>query len=180
MDTIALFGGSFDPPHLGHVAIVEALEKLDFIDRIIIVPTFLNPFKTKTFASSKQRLAWLECLFGTKQKVSIETYELKQKRKVASIETVEYLLQKYTKIYFVIGADNLEKLHQWHNFTELEKKVTFIVAQRDKIAIPKNYKTLDVDYPISSTMLRQKIDTDKISKKCAEQIVHHYKDNNAK
>ncbi len=180
MDTIALFGGSFDPPHLGHVAIVEALEKLDFIDKIIIVPAFLNPFKTKTFASSEQRLAWLECLFETKKKVCIENYELVQKRKVTSIETVEYLLQKYAKIYFVIGADNLANLHQWHRFEALDEKVTFIVAKRNKIAIPKQYMTLDVDSPISSTMLRKKLDTKKISKKCAEQIAHHYKENNAK
>lgn len=52
---IALFGGSFDPPHKGHEAIIkEALKKLD-IDKLIIMPTFINPFKQNFSADEKQR-----------------------------------------------------------------------------------------------------------------------------
>ena len=49
MDTIALFGGSFDPPHIGHEAVVKALKDFKEIDKIIIMPTFLNPFKSKFY-----------------------------------------------------------------------------------------------------------------------------------
>jgi len=180
METVALFGGSFDPPHLGHEAIVEALEKLEFIDKIILVPTFLNPFKTKTFASSKQRLNWLTCLFEENDKIVIEEYELNQKRKVATIETVNHLLNKYDKIYLVIGADNLSSLTKWHQFEELNSKVTFIVASRDSIKIPKKFMTLKVHKNISSTSLRKNIDIRKLPQNCAKEIAQHYKENNAK
>ena len=180
MYTIALFGGSFDPPHIGHIAIVEALEKLNFIDKIIVVPTFVNPFKTKTFASSQQRLEWLQCLWGDNAKVVIEEYELKQKRKVTTIETVHYLLNQYKKIYLVIGADNLSTLSKWHQFEELNSKVTFIIAPRDSIQIPKKFITLQVDKDVSSTELRENINFKKLSTKCADEIAQHYKENNAK
>jgi len=180
MKTVALFGGSFDPPHLGHVAIVEALEKLDFIDKIIIVPTFLNPFKTKTFASSQQRYSWLESLFDGKSKIIVDDYELQQKRKVASIETVNYLLKQFEKVYLVIGADNLASLHKWEQFEALRTQVTFIVASRGKIPIPNEFIHLEIDKNISSSQLREEIDINKIPKKCAEEIAQHYKENNAR
>ncbi|NPA59805.1 MAG: adenylyltransferase/cytidyltransferase family protein, partial [Epsilonproteobacteria bacterium] len=60
METIALFGGSFDPLHIGHEAIVEALLCKKEIDKVIIMPTFLNPFKTKSFTSAQMRLESLK------------------------------------------------------------------------------------------------------------------------
>lgn len=57
---IALFGGSFDPPHNGHNSVVlEALEKLD-IDKLIIMPTYINPFKQSFSADEKQRFLWVK------------------------------------------------------------------------------------------------------------------------
>ncbi len=73
---IALFGGSFDPPHKGHDAIIkEALAKLD-IDKLIIVPTFINPFKKGFFADEKQRFAWVNKLWGNLEKVEICDFEI--------------------------------------------------------------------------------------------------------
>ena len=60
---IALFGGSFDPPHNGHNSVVlEALEKLD-IDKLIIMPTYINPFKQSFSADEKQRFLWVKKLW---------------------------------------------------------------------------------------------------------------------
>jgi nicotinate-nucleotide adenylyltransferase len=155
METVALFGGSFDPPHIGHVTIVEALQRLEYIDKILLVPAFLNPFKEKSFSSPQVRLQWLKSLFNNKEKVIIEEFELKQKRKVATIETVTYLLRKYKKIYLVIGADNLQRLSEWQDYEELEQKVTFIIATRDNIAIPKEFIKLNINENISSTQIRK-------------------------
>ena len=76
METIALYGGSFDPPHIGHKAIVEALDKLDYIDKIIIMPAFLNPFKSSSHAPSELRFKWLKEIFKDFRKVQIDKYEL--------------------------------------------------------------------------------------------------------
>jgi len=182
MKTIALYGGSFDPPHIGHEAIIEALVKLDFIDQVIVTPAYLNPFKNNSFAPASLRLKWLKELCSTMKKVSVSSFEVGKNEKVPTLTTVNHLLQRYKKIYLVIGADNLEKLHQWHSYQELSKKVTFIVATREQISIPKEYIKLEISVEISSSELRNNLKIDKLPKKIAKQIVDFYnnKENNAK
>ena len=80
MDTIALFGGSFDPPHIGHEAIVKALIKFKDIDKIVVMPTFLNPFKSHFYAPAALRLEWLREIFREYKNVEISDYEVLQKR----------------------------------------------------------------------------------------------------
>jgi nicotinate-nucleotide adenylyltransferase len=156
MKTIALFGGSFDPLHDGHKAIVKALLKMDEINKVVIMPTFLNPFKSKSHTPATLRLKALDEYFKKFKNVEVSDFEVLQKKKVPTIESVKYLLKKYKKIYLVIGADNLATLDRWQNYDELKKLVTFIVASRDSINIPKEYITLDINVDISSTQLRRK------------------------
>ena len=180
MKTIALYGGSFDPPHIAHEAIVTALSNLDFLDKIIVMPTYLNPFKENSTAPAELRLKWLKDIFSQNNRVEISSYEVDQKRKVPTIESVRHLLQRYDKLYLVIGADNLASLEQWHNFEELKKNVTFIVATRDKIKIADDFIQLRIDEDISSSELRKNLDISKLPKKCAKEIAQYYKEHNAK
>ncbi|KIM02446.1 MAG: nicotinate-nucleotide adenylyltransferase [Sulfurovum sp. FS06-10] len=180
MKTIALFGGSFDPPHIGHEAIVKSLLKLEYIDAVVLMPTFLNPFKSQFHASADLRLKWLKEIFSSYKNVEIQSYEIDQNRPVSSIESVKYLLKTYKKIYLVIGADNLRSLDKWDRYDELKKLVTFIVASRQNITIPQSFIKLDIDVDISSTALREHIDLSKLSQKCALEINKFYKENNAK
>ena len=180
MKSIALYGGSFDPPHIGHKAVVEALEKLDFIDKIIIMPTFLNPFKDSSTAPSALRLKWLQEIFSEYENVEVSAFEVTQARKVPTIETVKILKNEYEKIYVVIGADNLQSLKKWYKFNELRKLVTFIVATRDAIEIPDDFLKLYVDADVSSTALREHMDISKLPKQCADEIAQYYKEHNAK
>ena len=178
MKNIALYGGSFDPPHIGHEAVIKALLDLSYIDEVIIMPTYLNPFKNGSIAPSSLRLSWLKEIYADFHGVSISSYEVDQNRKVPTIETVENLFKNSEKIYLVIGADNLEKLHSWYKFYELKQLVTFIVAHRDNIDVPKNFITLNVDEEISSSALRKEIDMAKLSKKIAQKIQQYYKEKN--
>ena len=180
MKTIALFGGSFDPPHIGHKAIVEALKELDYIDKIIIMPTFLNPFKSSFSAPAELRLQWLQEIFIGSENIEISSYEVNQNRVVTTIETVEYLLKSYKKIFLVIGADNLASLELWNNYDKLKEKVTFLVASRDNIIIDEHFIQLKVDENISSTELREKMNFSKLPQKCAQKITKFYKEINCK
>ena len=180
METIALFGGSFDPPHIGHEAIVKALLNFKDVQKVVIMPTFLNPFKSKSYASSTLRLTWLQKIFKSCKNVEIDNYEVQQNEKVPSIITVMYLLKKYKKVYLVIGADNLKSLERWHRYNELKELVTFIVVSRDNIDIPDKFLHLDVHENISSTILRENLDISKLPKKCNLEIIKFYKENNAR
>ena len=180
MRTIALYGGSFDPPHLGHEAIVKALRDLDFIDKVVVMPTFLNPFKESFTAPAELRLQWLKKIFSSYKDVEVSSYEVDLKQKVPTVATVKHLLKQYNKIYLVIGADNLKSLHKWYKFDELKKMVTFIVITRDNIEIPKNFIRLNVNENISSSRLRENFERSKIPKKVADEITQYYKEHNAR
>jgi nicotinate-nucleotide adenylyltransferase len=157
---IALFGGSFDPPHIGHKTIViQALKNLN-IDKLIVMPTFLNPFKSKSHFTAKQRLEMTKDMFKDIAKVEISNYETSLDKAITTIQTVNYLYEKYNinKLYLIIGADNLQSLDKWTDINKLHKKVEFIVATRDNLPIDNKYKLLDVNCDISSTKIRKDLD----------------------
>ena len=180
MKKIALFGGSFDPPHLGHVAIVEkALQQLD-IEKVVIVPAYLNPFKSQSHASAQLRLKWLKRIFADKDNVKVSDFEITQNRAVTTIETINHFSRNDQKIYLIIGADNLASLHQWHRFDELDKIITWVVATRDDIKVPSEFITLDVTKPVSSTQLREQQKHHELPPSVAKEIAEFYKETNAK
>lgn len=173
---IAIFGGSFDPPHLGHDSVVKnALKKLD-IDKLIIMPTFINPFKQGFFADEQQRFLWAKKVWEGIEKVEISDYELKQKRPVPSIESVLYLykLHNPSQFYLIIGADHLQSLEKWHEFEKLNSLVEFIIAKRDNIIIPKKFKFLNTHINISSSLIRQNLSLDEICPQIADEVKDYY------
>ncbi|MFT7861121.1 MAG: nicotinate (nicotinamide) nucleotide adenylyltransferase [Sulfurimonas sp.] len=180
MKNIALFGGSFDPPHLAHLQIVEALRDLDYIDKVVVMPTYLNPFKSKFHTEAGVRLEWLRDLFAGYADVEVSSFEVDQKTKVPTLKTVKHLKKTYKSIYLVIGADNLSSLKEWYGYDDLKELVTFIVASRGDIEIPNNFIKLSVDQPISSTQLRENIDRKYLPPKIADKILNYYKENNVK
>lgn len=177
MKTIALFGGSFDPPHIGHEKIVKALLTRDDIDKIIVMPTYLNPFKDSSLAPASQRLEWLKEIFSSSKKVEVSSYEVDLHRKVSTYETVKYFLKTYNKIHLVIGADNLQNLHKWNKADELKKLVTFIVASRETIEIPSTFLRLDVEENISSSSLRKEMKSEKLPQINRKKIAKFYNKN---
>ncbi len=174
---LAIFGGSFDPLHIGHIEIVKkALNELK-IDKLLIVPTYINPFKKRFTAPANKRLEWLKKVFENKKKVEVIDFEIKQKRAVYTIETLLHLKSCYKNIektYLIIGADNLKNLQKWHKFEELKKQVTFVVATRKDTKLPKDLKKLSINVNISSTSLRDKIDENFLPKTLKDEIKKYY------
>ena len=172
----AIFGGSFDPPHIGHLEIIkQALASLD-VDELIVVPAFLNPFKSKSFAPADLRLKWLKAMTKELNGVVVSSFEVDQNRAVSSIETVKRFMNDTDTIYLIIGADNLQALPKWKNFKELDKMVTWVVATRDGINIPDKYIRLDVNQDISATELREQVNEAYLDKSIADEIITYYKD----
>jgi len=179
MKKIAIFGGSFDPPHNGHLAVVDAaLERLP-VDELVIVPAYLNPFKSESCAPAPLRLEWLHRIFDGDRRIRISDFEVAMHRPVPSIETVRHFLEEAEHVYLIIGADNLESLPRWRDFETLDTLVTWVVARRDGIAVPEGYITLDVDRPVSSTHLRTKPDARELPPAVADAITAYYKEHNA-
>lgn len=151
----AMYGGSFDPLHQGHKAIIQqALLTLD-CQKLVVVPAWQNRLKNHSpHAHYTQRLDALKKFCSSLPHVDICEYELQQQRPVATIETLRYLNHCYHIRYCIIGADNLAHLHQWQEYSTLMKEVEFVIATRDNIVIPSTYKILSINEPISSTQMR--------------------------
>lgn len=171
---IAIFGGSFDPPHIGHQTIAKkAIKKLD-IDLLIVVPAYLNPLKIKSFLDAKTRFNLLKKLFSKNEMIKVSKFEIKQDRPVYSIETIKYIKKKYkpSKIYLIIGADNYKTFHLWNNYEEIKELVELVVVTRDgyKYKKDENVKRLKVDIKISSTELRNTFNLDYIPKRIRKDV----------
>lgn len=129
---IAIFGGSFDPPHVAHLQIIDiALRQLD-IGRLFVVVAYQNPFKKSVRNDSQTRFKWLKEICESFSLVECSDFEIKQNKPTPSIQTVRYFKKTYKpdKIYFIIGEDNLYGLKSWNNFSELNSMVEFVVFHR--------------------------------------------------
>lgn len=131
---IIIFGGTFDPVHDGHVAIVRIALKYFKPSKLVVVPAFQNPLKEKEpGASALQRVQMCKKVFSPILKVSVCEFEVRKKRPVYTIETVHYLRKRFglnKKYIFVCGADTLKNLSQWRDIDTLCKICSFAAADR--------------------------------------------------
>ena len=165
---IGVFGGSFDPPHRGHLEISKlAIKKLS-LDYIYWCITKKNPLKNKTFFSLAQRIK--KSLFLTKKikKIKIKFFEDKIKS-INTIDLVQHLKKKNKNntFFLIIGSDNLIKFHKWKKWKILAELIDIIVFSRKdydkkakKSAIMKQVKKItfikNKPINISSTQIRKK------------------------
>jgi len=160
--TIALFGGSFDPPHKGHQRIVEQAIKNLHIDKLIVVPAYLNPFKTSTLADAPTRLSWCHTLFDSIDRVQVDDYEIKEGKSTVTSQTVKHFNQACDVKYLIIGSDNLSTLTKWHAFEWLNDTVTWVIATRGNDHLDteelKKWELLPIEAPMSSTQIREEKD----------------------
>ena len=157
----AVFGGSFDPPHWGHLRIIESVLTQLAVDRLFVVPNFLNPFKSDFCFSPNLRLEWLRILCQDfSNVVEVLDYEVRQNAPTPTYQTLQFMQQSYSlnpkdKIYLLLGADNVESLHQWQNFDWLKKNVEFVIIPRKGFGIPQGFQILPFcELDISSTRIR--------------------------
>jgi nicotinate-nucleotide adenylyltransferase len=172
--TVAIFGGSFDPPHKGHQLIVEkAIEALD-IDKLIVVPAYLNPFKTSSLANAEQRLKWSHLLFDEIPNVIVDDYEIKEGKSTTTEQSVKHFNITYDVKYLIIGSDNLSTLTKWHEFEWLNTHVSWVIVTREghplNVDEIKRYKTITLAAEASSTDIRDYKDLHYVDKKIKKSV----------
>lgn len=133
--SIALYGGSFDPIHIGHLITAEnALETYN-LEKVIFIPSYITPLKGRELeASDKNRFEMTKLSTKDNFKFEVSDYEISNEGVSYSYHTVKYFseLYKNKKIYFIIGTDRAKDLKKWYNISELSKLVTFIFVARDE------------------------------------------------
>lgn len=165
---IILFGGSFDPVHIGHLIIAQLA--VDFIcaDKVIFIPCYKSPLKKNLpLAGNNHRIKMLEYAIKGNLKFEISKFEIERGKVSYTYDTVCYFHGKYpeAKLYFLLGKDSLLEFALWKRWKDILKIVRLIVAER---IVSKNsisqiltegkiffLPSLKVD--ISSTRIRQMV-----------------------
>lgn len=162
VERVGIFGGSFDPVHLGHLILAEAaLEELD-LDRIIFIPAGISPFKQDRppGASAEQRLAMLRLAVAREPLFSVDDRELRREGLSYTIDTVRSLMGDHpgVRFLFLIGADNLKDLPSWHSIGELMNLVDFALLDRgDAVTKPEyGFPIVRRRIDLSSTDIRER------------------------
>ena len=130
MKKIGLLGGSFDPPHRGHIFISNEAKKLLQLDEIWWLVTPQNPLKILKPATYEERLR--NCKNITKNfPIKILEVEKNIKSKY-SYQTIKYLIQYYKniKFFWLMGADNLINFHQWQKWQSIFNIITIVIFRR--------------------------------------------------
>ncbi|AKN32264.1 nicotinate-nucleotide adenylyltransferase [Clostridium carboxidivorans P7] len=171
----AIFGGTFDPIHNGHLHIAyEALYKLN-LDKIIFMPSGNPPHKlNKNITEAFLRYEMVKTAIRNEDNFDVSDYEINRDNLSYTYQTLEHFtnLEKETKWYFITGVDCLMDIENWKNTEEILNLCTFVVFNRTgysiesvlkkKISIEKkcNNKIVFLDIPlleISSTNIRKHI-----------------------
>lgn len=172
-DRIGILGGTFDPVHIGHVALgMAAISEAD-LDKLIVVPAYIQPFKQgKRVTDDEHRLAMARMAFENVQKAEISTIEIDRMRVSYTFDTLSELKKQYPDkdLFFITGADAFMEIDTWYKGIDLLDNFSFIVSVRpgcpeedlnDKIKIYKklhrtNVIKLAAQMPdISSTDIRE-------------------------
>jgi len=131
---IGLFGGSFNPVHLGHLVLAEQARDALELDRVIFIPARLPPHKDPVqLAGPWDRLRMVRLAIADNDLFSATDIELRRKGPSYTIDTVKALRRRYgggAQIFFLIGADMLSDLPNWRSVRELARLCTFVPVGR--------------------------------------------------
>lgn len=160
----ALFGGSFDPVHNGHLAIVEHLLGHGLARHVTVVPAALSPYKDGSSAAAEERLAMVRLAFADRAGVTVDDREIRREGRSYTIDTLRALVAEHPgdRWRLVIGADHLPRLAGWRAAADLVGLSEVVVMPRDGLrpqlpdeADPARFILVeDFDEPVSSSAIR--------------------------
>lgn len=162
---IAVFGGTFDPVHEGHLSIAQAAMVSLQLDRVMFVPAARNPHKQNPpIATDQQRVEMLEAVIAGNPRYGVWTGELEREGPSYAVDTVDALVrtQPNSFMLWLIGSDQLPALAKWHRIEELVARLQFICVERPDHAFEwpqiRGLRMFRVPWelhPASGTVIRQ-------------------------
>lgn len=177
MKKIGIFGGTFDPVHLGHINLALDAKLQAGLDKVIFIPAKLQPFKLdKRVTDGKDRLAMLREAVSDISGLEVSSYELDAEGISYTYLTMRAMKKAFgddAKLYFIMGTDSFLKLEKWKNSRELLETCSYIIGTRpgykheelelciERICRDYNTEVRNIDnvqLDISSTEIRRRID----------------------
>ena len=168
---IGVFGGAFDPPHIGHEVLARtAIDQLQ-LDELRVIPTGYAWHKARTLTAAVHRLAMAHLAFDAKPRVVVDPREVNRSGPTYTIDTLQDLADEFAsaQLYLVIGEDQARALTTWHRWRELDRFAIICVAVRaDSTGVASPFESLKPQIPslvrlempliaVSATEIRRKV-----------------------
>lgn len=194
---IGIFGGSFDPVHLGHTGLAEDAMAQEGLDKVVFIPARLQPFKLdKALTTGDDRLNMLKLAAGDTTGFEISSYELEQDGVSYSYLTMRAMQKRFgndSKLYFITGTDAFLKIDKWKNAEELLSNYAFIIGTRPGYKQEELQKYIEVinnkygteimnidnvQIDVSSTEIRHRLERDMpVSDLISKEVERYIKEN---
>lgn len=170
----AIFGGSFDPIHIGHLKLAKAAAEECNLDKLYLMPNYISPFKMDhKVTATEDRVAMVKACLDYCEAFDISLYEVNREKPSYTIETLEHFDEYYEgKLYFVLGFDSVLDLEKWFRGPEIISRYPLITGRRPGTGDESGFRkieeyrekynaditVLDIEpFDASSTEIREKI-----------------------
>lgn len=129
---LLLFGGTFDPPHNGHMQLLKSAIDAVQPDKVVVMPAGIPPHKAASATPASLRLTMCQCFTALHPNLVVSDWEIGRGGKNYTIDTVEMLESKYpgAEIFLSVGSDMLTTFTEWKSWRALLQKTTLVVQSR--------------------------------------------------
>ncbi|WP_181350593.1 nicotinate-nucleotide adenylyltransferase [Thalassobacillus sp. CUG 92003] len=179
MKRIGILGGTFDPPHMGHLIIAEEVRCAIDLDEIWFIPSHTPPHKQASTVSGADRLEMTKRAVEGNPHFRVSDIELRREGTSYTFDTIKALKQNETDamFYFIIGGDMVEDLPNWYGIHELLELVQFVGVKRLGHELSSELPVKKVNIPfvdISSTDIRKRAISGQTFRYFVPDSVAHY------
>lgn len=164
--TIGIYGGSFDPIHMGHAIVANFVSQCNVVDEVWLMVSKRNPLKSHgTFASDSDRMEMARMVAKKCKNVKVSDLEMSMPVPSYTIDTLLELKKRYPENDFkiIIGSDNLENFRKWKNSERIIKEFGLIIYPRPGYPLPveepagMTFLNGAPEFSISSSLIREYI-----------------------
>ena len=137
---LGVFGGSFDPVHVGHLIVAEAAAEALHLEKVLFVPARVQPFKVGLHsAPAEDRVAMLRLAIDGNPRFSVDLREIERDGPSYTVDTLRELYSEtpLDELFLLVGADAAWDLPRWHDSETLSRYATLIVLSRPGFAVPE-------------------------------------------
>jgi len=130
---LGIFGGTFDPPHIGHLIVADDVMSALELDRIVFVPTGTHPLKgDKVDTPSHLRLKMIQAATADAQRFVVDDRELRRIGPSYTVDTITEYSEEFpnAELYLLVGSDILNEFHRWHNVISISERAHIVVMSR--------------------------------------------------
>jgi len=148
--SVGILGGTFNPPHLGHLRLAEEVAEAYALTKVIFIPTYIPPHKkADPVVSAAHRLHMTRLSCDDQSLFEVSDLEVQRSGPSYTVDTLDFLSSEYRyETFFIIGTDALAEIHLWKDYEKLFELSHFIVVERPQVpfakawaAVPSRVKT---------------------------------------